>query len=98
MTAVIIRDSIYVGGLLGVTPILQNYLMKNNNMSLLTSGMYASVAGGLFAGIITTPFDCLSTCMKGDMDQQTYRGFLHTIKLRPSGGITSLFGGMHWHR
>jgi len=37
-----IRDSIYVGCFLGITPILQKYLIKDYNISLTNSGMYAS--------------------------------------------------------
>ena len=59
--------------------------------------MWASLAGGLFAGIITTPFDCFSTCMKGDMDRKTYGGFVDTIKKRAKGGLVNgIFGGVFW--
>lgn len=58
--------------------------------------MWASLAGGLFAGIITTPFDCMSTCMKGDIDRVTYGGFLNTVKVRAAGGLGHLFGGVLW--
>merc|ERR1712166_1062148 len=57
---VLVRDGMYVGGLLGVTPILQRYLMDEYEMSSLSSGMWASLAGGVFAGVVTTPFDALS--------------------------------------
>jgi len=91
-----IRDAIYVGGLLGVTPILQNYLMKEHKMSLLTSGFYSSIVGGIFAGFITCPFDAMSTVMKGDMEQNIYGGFVDTLTKRAQGGLPVLFGGVFW--
>lgn len=58
--------------------------------------MWASLAGGLFAGVVTTPFDCFSTCMKGDMDRKTYGGFVDTVRQRAKGGVGGIFGGVLW--
>lgn len=38
LTACAIRDGIYVGGLLGVTPVLQNWLVKEHNVGMSASG------------------------------------------------------------
>jgi len=40
------RDGIYVAGMLGVTPLVQQYLMDNQQMSIGSSSFVASVVGG----------------------------------------------------
>jgi solute carrier family 25 carnitine/acylcarnitine transporter 20/29 len=96
MTAVAIRDSIYVGCLLGVTPVLQNHLHKKYDVNLTAAGFTASCFGGLIAGVVTCPADAISTVMKGDLEQAQYKGFFNTFQQRAAGGINVLFGGAMW--
>mmetsp|Transcript_90650 Transcript_90650/g.255962 ORF Transcript_90650/g.255962 Transcript_90650/m.255962 type:complete len:267 (-) Transcript_90650:182-982(-) len=90
------RDAIYVGGLLGITPILQDTLVERYRMNQSLAGLTASCAGGLFAGVITTPMDAISTCMKGDLERKQYGGFIDTLQQRAAGGVKHLFGGVFW--
>jgi hypothetical protein len=39
------RDTIYVVGLLGVTPLIQDYLVEKHELSNLSAGLYASLIG-----------------------------------------------------
>lgn len=39
------RDTIYVVGLLGVTPLIQDYLMEKYQLSTASAGLYASLMG-----------------------------------------------------
>lgn len=52
-----VRDALYVSGFLGVTPLLQNYLMQNYNMSTLEGGFWASMVGGIVAAVPSHPLD-----------------------------------------
>ena len=45
------RDGIYVTGMLGVTPMLQNILMKDHGYSSGPAGFYASMVGGVVASL-----------------------------------------------
>lgn len=90
------RDCIYVGGLLGVTPVLQNTLAHKYNLNHAIAGVYASVFAGFAAGFLTTPFDAISTVMKGDQDKKIYGGFVDTLRKRAGRGLRVLFGGALW--
>lgn len=92
----VIRDGIYTGCLLGVTPSLQNYLERERGWHSLPAGAYASLIAGTFAGILTTPADGMSTSMKGDLDRKIYGGFLDTVRTRSQGGLKTFCGGMFW--
>jgi len=54
------------------------------------------LTGGIIAGLVTCPFDCFSTCMKGDMKRKIYCNFLDTMQNRSLGGIKSLYSGLGW--
>ena len=62
----IFRDGIYVTGLLGVTPRLQEHLMTEHHYSASTAGFYASMVGGIAAALPSHPFDLVKTIMQGD--------------------------------
>lgn len=92
-----LRDAIYVSGLLGVTPILQDLLMTDYNMGETQAGLAASLAGGILGAIPSHPLDMIKTCMQGDMAQSTYRGFVHTARcVWLEGGLKRLFDGCFW--
>ena len=91
------RDSIYVGGMLGMAPIEQQYLMKNHDMAILPATLWGSALGGVVGGVVSHPFDVIKTCMQGDMTQETYRGTLATARtLLKSGGVSRFFNGCFW--
>jgi hypothetical protein len=91
------RESMYVTGLLGITPAVQNKLMKEYNMSQGLAGFYASIIGGLVSAIPSHPFDICKTCMQGDISKTQYGGLLGTYKkLIEEGGIKRLTHGLLW--
>lgn len=94
-TGCVIRDGLYVGGLLGTTPLVQRYAQQQG-YNQVTSEMIAAAVSGIAVGTLSTPFDKISTVMKGDQDRKLYGGFLDTLRKSSSGGITSLFGGAFW--
>lgn len=92
----VMRDSVYVLGMLGVTPYVQDHMMQSG-MSQTKSGFYASVIGGIFAAIPSHPFDIAKTCMQGDVNKIQYNGMLHTMKsLYNNGGLSRVYSGVGW--
>lgn len=90
-----IRDALYVGGLLGITPACQEYLMAHD-FSQASAGFWASLLGGAIVGVASCPFDAISTCMKGDLHREIYGGFVSTCKHQVKGGLGTVFGGVFW--
>jgi hypothetical protein len=95
-----IRDGLYVAGLLGVTPALQNLLVTQHGQTEQAAGLYASVLGGAGCAYLSHPFDVVKTCMQGDLEQKgpfgkggargAWRGLL------ADGGVMRLFRGSMW--
>ncbi|CAM9292008.1 unnamed protein product [Ectocarpus fasciculatus] len=91
------RDSIYVTGLLGFTPFFQDMFEKDFGMGVGNAGMCASMLGGLVAAVPSHPFDIIKTCMQGDMNKETYKGIISTAKkLWGEGGVRRMFNGCMW--
>lgn len=91
------RESMYVVGMLGITPSLQCYLMSKYKMSETTSGLYASIIGGIFSAIPSAPFDIMKTVMQGDMEQQVYTTTRQTFNILYSqGGWRRFYYGNTW--
>jgi len=92
-----VRDSIYVTGMLGVTPVVQDYLMEKHNQDQSTASLVASIVGGVFGAVVSQPFDVLKTCMQGDVDQATYGTLVPAIKkVWSEGGVNRIFNGCFW--
>lgn len=97
LSATMIRDFIYVSGLLGVTPVVQGYLKKEYGMSNMKSGLYASLVGGVFAALPSHPLDIIKTCMQGDLEQNRYSSYRITTKLLfNEGGLKRFTNGLFW--
>ena len=91
------RDALYVSGFLGVTPLLQDYLIQNHSMSVIESGLFASLFGGIVAALPSHPFDVIKTCMQGDLSRVKYSTMTLTTKLLWSEGrFVRLFNGCFW--
>jgi hypothetical protein len=97
MLPAVYRDSIYVSGMLGVTPILQDILIKEHDLSVTTAGFWASMFGGVIAALPSQPFDIVKTCMQGDTYQKDYKGMIDTAKkLYSQGKIRRFYDGCFW--
>lgn len=91
------RDALYVSGFLGITPLLQDYLMKNYSMNGVEAGLCASLVGGIVAAVPSHPFDVIKTCMQGDLSQKKYSTMTLTMKsLWSEGRFIRLFNGCFW--
>lgn len=100
LTPALARDAIYVTGMLGVTPILQTYLVEEKDMSMSTAGFYASLAGGVLAALPSHPFDIIKTCMQAKSFQTPSKDILTlrqtAIELWNEGGIRRIYAGAAW--
>jgi hypothetical protein len=91
------RDAIYVTGMLGVTPVVQKYLMEKHGMTMTGASFNASIVGGVFAAMPSHPFDVVKTCMQGDMAQKEYTGTMQAArKVWAQGGIRRMYNGCFW--
>lgn len=92
-----LRDSIYVTGMLGVTPLYYEILKKKYGFNSISAGFYSSLLGGIFAAIPSHPFDVIKTCMQGDLKKEKYKGFIRTsMVLWREGGLNRVFSGCMW--
>jgi hypothetical protein len=97
LSVTIIRDAIYVGGMLGVTPVFQGYLEKNHGQSSTVASLNASLLGGIVAAVPSHPLDIVKTCMQGDLKQKVYKSPIATATtLYNQGGVYRLFHGCAW--
>ena len=91
------RDGIYVGFLLGVTPVIQDHLIERG-WGTAAAGLNASLVSGMVAGLASCPFDVVKTCMAGDLKGEKYgniRATFHRLWFK-EGGLKRLFAGAVW--
>ena len=86
------RDSIYVVGMLGVTPFIQNSLVDRYGMTEATSSLPASLIGGVLASVPSHPLDVLKTIVQGHRTGRECS--LREVLLRL--GVMGLFRGCMW--
>lgn len=92
-----VRDTIYVCGMLGVTPVAQLYLQHKHGFDSSTAAVSASVLGGIIAAVPSHPLDVIKTCMQGDLRQKEYTTAFETAKrLWHQGGMKRIFAGCVW--
>ena len=90
-----IRDGIYVGGMLGLAPIAQQQL-SDRGMATLPATMWGSALGGILGGVLSHPFDVVKTCMQGDLAQKDFGGALASTRTLLKSGVSRLFDGCFW--
>lgn len=91
------RESLYVTGMLGVTPVLHNIFTQKYDMSHNAASFYASVIGGTIAAFPSHPFDMIKTCMQSDIEKKTYHGVMDTVSsLHSNGGVLRFTRGLMW--
>lgn len=100
------RDAIYVTSMLGLTPLLQDYLVREKGLSVSTAGFYASLAGGIVAAIPSHPFDVVKTVMQAENMQLDLGNDVKTSKMKNmtqtaarlwrERGLRGFFPGASW--
>jgi len=97
MVTSVAREGIFTAGMLGVAPVIQNYLVEKHEINTVPAGMAGALAGALFAATVTHPLDTTKTCMQGDIEQSTYKGMTSTMKaIYQEKGIRRMFNGWSW--
>ena len=92
--ATMMRDGIYVGGLLGITPVMQSYLMNTHNLGSRQASFGASILGGIICSALSHPADILKTCLQGDLHQVKFKTSMQTLRtLWREGGARRFFKG-----
>lgn len=96
----IARDSIYVTGMLGVTPVVQKYLIEKKDFSVSAAGFHASLIGGVLAALPSHPFDIVKTCMQAkdlNAPKEEILNVRETIgRLYSDGGMRRIYSGGAW--
>ena len=94
------RDSIYVGGMLGATPMFRATLSERMDIHDTTASLASSLLVGTVAGIASHPFDTIKTRMQCEL-RRTFssaagpvRAFVLCRRLIRRGQISILFGGV----
>jgi len=98
LTMTALREGVYTGGYLGVTPVIREFLQKSfpswNEEGCRAIG---SVCGGLFACYLSHPCDTIKTCIQGDIEGAKFKTHSSTVStLLSEGGLSSLYRGAPW--
>jgi len=99
--AMMCREGIYCGGFLGVMPVTRQYIQDNYKGSIGASEDSARFAAAFIAGplcgMASHPPDTLKTCMQGDVERATYKGYVQTAKqVISERGVPALWAGFPW--
>ncbi len=86
------RDGAWTLGLLGFTPIIQDYLIAKHSLNQSVAGFAASLAAGTACGILSCPFDVVKTSQQGDLSKATFTNFAQTLYKQRM----RLFSGVEW--
>jgi hypothetical protein len=92
-----VREGLWTCGYFSIPPIVRSALMEYYPDTFDTQAkarVPAALLGGLFACYLTHPFDTIKTCMQGDIERTTYKGFLHTARaVNAESGFTGFYRG-----
>lgn len=95
------REGIYAGGFLGFMPVTRQYIQNKYPDSIGKTEDSARFAAALIAGplvgMASHPPDTLKTCMQGDVEQVTYKGYSQTLRhVVQQRGVLALWSGFPW--
>lgn len=62
------REGLYVSGMLGITPLLQSYLIEEYKIHPQAAGLYASIVGGLTSSLASQPFDLIKVWLENEFE------------------------------
>jgi hypothetical protein len=101
VTAMMAREGIYAAGFLGVMPVAREYIQKTFPDSMGktedTARLSAAFLAGPWCGLASHPPDTLKTCMQGDIEQATYKGYMQTMRhVVAERGVGALWAGFPW--
>jgi len=86
-----------VAGYMGISPALGRELVEKYQMKEGQAKVIGAIGAGVIAASVSHPFDTIKTCMQGDLEQNTYKGFASTAKcLWQQAGLSRFFNGWAW--
>lgn len=92
-----VREGLWTCGYLSIPPIIRRQLrdsFPDTFDSDAKARVPASLLGGLFGCYMTHPFDTIKTCMQGDIENQKFKGLVHTARIvYGENGITGFYRG-----
>uniref|UniRef100_A0A7S3K4K9 Mitochondrial carrier protein n=1 Tax=Aureoumbra lagunensis TaxID=44058 RepID=A0A7S3K4K9_9STRA len=83
------REAIFAAGYLGLSPQIERFFERRTNKGSKLGQLFGSLFSGILCAFLTHPLDTIKSCMQGDVDRHTYRGFRHTIKTIAEQGVIS---------
>jgi len=98
----VVREGAYCCGYLGIAPAMSRMFEELSTGKPMgdteSSGgaqarVLGALAGGVFAGVVSHPFDTMKTCMQGDPTGLQFRGMADVVRLQGARGI---FRGVLW--
>eukprot|EP00746_Dinoflagellata_sp_MGD_P042495 gnl/MRDRNA2_/MRDRNA2_203032_c0_seq1.p1 gnl/MRDRNA2_/MRDRNA2_203032_c0~~gnl/MRDRNA2_/MRDRNA2_203032_c0_seq1.p1 ORF type:complete len:264 (-),score=33.65 gnl/MRDRNA2_/MRDRNA2_203032_c0_seq1:150-941(-) len=95
-TAILCREMMWTSFFLGTTPLTRKWLIEEKGWNVNAAATASYATNGTVVGILSCPFDGLSTAMKGDLERKNYSGFFSAFRKRVAGGPKVFFGGVLW--
>lgn len=91
------REGLFAAGYIGLGPAFAASLRDSAKMDPVQSKMLGAIGAGVICATLSHPLDTMKTCMQGDVEQKTYKGFTHTMnELMKEGGTARFFSGWAW--
>ena len=83
----------YAGGYLGVMPVARQYVQDNYKDSIGATPDLARFSAAMmftpFVSVLSHPPDTIKTCLQGDVEQTTYKGYMQTTQVRRAATATT---------
>ena len=88
------REAMFTMSMLGITPLIQEKLVKSSGMEKNVALAAGSLTGALLAGVVTHPMDTIKTCLQGDIERKKFTTNVGTFKtLMSEAGASAFFRG-----
>jgi len=99
--AMMAREGIYAGGFLGAMPVTRTWVQKtfpdSAGKTEDTARFTAAFIAGPACGFLSHPPDTVKTCLQGDIEQATFKGYGATVKtIIDTKGFGALWAGFPW--
>eukprot|EP00927_Polykrikos_kofoidii_P070363 TRINITY_DN6651_c0_g2_i1.p1 TRINITY_DN6651_c0_g2~~TRINITY_DN6651_c0_g2_i1.p1 ORF type:complete len:283 (-),score=45.28 TRINITY_DN6651_c0_g2_i1:401-1249(-) len=92
------RESLVSMAMLGMTPVMQQMLVDEFDISSDMGLAVSALFGSLFSATVSQPLDTIKTCMQGDCEQKKYSNIRGTRQslVDEFGMRAGLFKGLAW--
>ena len=87
-----IRESVHVGGFLGISPIMCNYINQKTSIGKSNSNISGCLISGVTCSLITHPFDTVKTLIQTDLTRKRNL-FPYMKEIMETKGISYFYKG-----